>query len=293
MGKALLKSGWGTWIAAGGLVFGISGSADTRDAATDQSGWGPVLTVIEKTSTGRGMLAKAKEYWALKDRDELVRFLKWGEVSRTDSVLTREYDIQTGTERSNRRVSLSIRKNQPIQEIALDLIHELVHATRGGGWNPYDPEMTVGRYVHQSIDGLGGEVDAVLTECYFSQELLDAKEFAESRCGRYRSAKGTSELDVEKIRSDFYRVGKWYSEVQERLGREGMLFPALSRESPLFFSSTASVPYPAALVEEYRELNRDACRNTLRRLGVVRSMASALHAPNDTLLRFVSRRCGS
>ena len=260
---------------------------------TTPSDWKPALDLIQKTPTGRGILVKALEYWGLKDRGELSRFLRWAAVSKTDSVLTREYDVQTGSERRNRRVLVYIRKDQPLNEVALDLVHELVHATRGGGWNPYDPEMTLGRYVHESIDGLGGEVDAVLTECYFKQELLGPEGFLKSRCARYQSEKSATALDAEKIRVDFYRVGKWYSDVVEQLGRESMLFPALSKDAPRFFSSTASTPYPAALIDEYRELNREACRNTLRRLGVVRSMASALWEPDESLIRFVSRRCGS
>jgi hypothetical protein len=221
-----------------------------------------VLQLLEKSSTGRAMLQKALRAWGLKERGDVLSRLKWGTASRTDAVLIRHYDSETGKEARERKVTIYLRQNQPRADLMLDLAHELVHATAKPSWDPYDPKLTAGAYIRAAIEGEGGEVDAVRVECEVSNEIFGEKSDSPSaaRCRKYAFSN-----PVEMIRKDFYRVGSWKKKLQSNLGAEKKLFPLLSEEHPALYSSTGGTPYPVALYEEYRQMTAVACENTKRR----------------------------
>lgn len=273
-------------------------SASTRDieSATPQS-LEKVVSLLETSAAGKTMIEKAMRVWNLHSREELFARLKWGSVSKTDAVLIRHYDEETGKESRERIVTVYLRQNQPVTDVMLDLAHELVHATAKPSWDPYDPALTAGSYIHAAIEGEGGEVEAVRVECLVSYEIFGdrSNSLSAARCNRY--AVSDQKVAADRIRKDFYRVGHWMKDLSKRLGSEGKRFPDLSEKHPTLYSSTGGTPYPVALYEEYRQMTAAACENTRRRApaSVLASdtptASNAELAGNSSAQRFLASRC--
>jgi hypothetical protein len=252
------------------------------------------IRVLERVESGRELLGRAKEFWKVKRSDELLRVFRWGEVSRTDAVLTRHYHPETGEETREREITVFIRRDQRFEDLILDVAHELTHAIASPAWDPYDPELTAGRYIRTAIEGAGGEVEALHAECRIGLELERVYGFNLPRCRRYRAA-GNGELSRELILKDFYRVGRWKAELVKSLGEEARAFAHLSADAPQLLSSTGRAPYPLALLREFQALNQVACENTRRRItlsraGQGRSPASFSETQSQQA-RLLQRRC--
>jgi hypothetical protein len=233
-----------------------------------------ILQTIQEAPSGKVLIQQVAQAWKLKSPVEIANSLKWGDVSRTDTILTRHFNPKTGSEDRERQIVIYLRRDQSDLELALDLAHELVHAGARPSFDPYDPTLTAGKYIWAALEGEGGEVEAVRTECTIGFELAARLKTSFVRCQGYaKPSQGAllGAVEKEKVRQDFYRVGKWYSELKKSLGDEAVLFPLLSQESPKLYSSTGHAPYPAALLKEFQEITETACHNSRQRM---RSMAS-------------------
>jgi hypothetical protein len=260
------------------------------------------LVDLSRIPTGEALIQKALHVWNLETAADLLVKFKSGDASRTDTVLTRHYNPKTGLEERDREVIIYLRENQSRLELALDMAHEMVHATARPAFDPYDPSLTPGKYIWSALEGEGGEVDAVLLECKAGLEL--AKQFNEplKRCRNYLSQSSgieSKELDRERVRKDFYQVGKWHKTLSQQLKRELAFFPLLSTETPKLYSSTGHAPYPAALMNEFMEINETACKNSQKRLkSLTLSDASASkETPEESQFirknaeNFIQKRC--
>jgi hypothetical protein len=217
------------------------------------------LEILEHVPTGRELLGRAQKFWDLPRRADVREALAWGRASKTDAVLTRHFDPKTGAETRERQVTIYLKQNQPLEDLVLDLAHELVHATSRPTWDPYDPHLTAGRYVWAAIEGEGGEVGP---------------------------------LSADLVRREFYRVGRWHPDLARSLGAELKLFPHLSPETPKLYSSTGNAPYPASLVREFHDITQIACANSRRR--VTQAMAGRSPASSekqDSVSSFLAKRC--
>jgi hypothetical protein len=281
MGRRLLHI---FWIS---LFWALGAQANPSAAAFTPWKWSEVFAWLEKTPSGRKALEQATRHWGLRDPSELTHLLRIGRVSKTDAVLTRYYHPDTGREERERKVTISIRGDQGALEAALDLAHELTHAIHGPAWDPYDPELTAADYIHNAIEGLGGEAQALMQECRVVLELAPRSKTAQSRCGKYLDE---GVLSLERVVEDFYRVGPAYGDLKTKLGSLSERFPHLSDEKATLFSSTGRSPYPVALLNEYREITEIACRNSKQRFSSLRRIASATLDPT---LRFLAKRCGT
>lgn len=229
----------------------------------------PFRYAVERLSgvpAGKAVLGVALKRFGWTAREDLLTLFRSGGVSRTDAVLTRHFNPKTGTEKREREVTIFLKEGQTPDELALDMAHELIHASGESVWDPYDPKLTPAQYVWTAIEGPGGEVDAVLAECKVAGDLGVRQGAAAERCGRYRGA--GAEFDRERVVREFYRVGHWHTEIAARLGPELKRFPLLSDEVPRLISSTGKAPYPAALLREFDEVTEAACRNSRRRAEV-------------------------
>ena len=189
-------------------------------------------------------------------------------------MLTQHYNAKTDQEDRERQVTIYLKKSQSETELLLDLAHELVHAGTRPSFDPYDPTLSLGKYIFAAIEGKGGEVDAVMSECKIGLEISKIQGVSVPRCQNYWPIPGSSSLGIinrDIVRQDFYRVGKWFAEVSTALGGEMSLFPLLSEESPKLYSSTGHAPYPFALMQKFEEITETACRNSKVRM---RSLAS-------------------
>lgn len=243
------------------------------------------IELLGRTPRGKRILLRAQAFWNESSREGILKHLAYGPVSRTDAVLTRHYEADTGKEIRERYVTVILKKDQSLADVAMDLGHELVHATTPPSWDPYDPKLTPGSYMYAAIEADGGEVDAVLAECEIAVDLKRDLDIRTTRCDRYLILVGAdNQLSVDrvKIQTDFYRVGKWEAFVRTRLGKEKERFPLLSPKIPELYSATGGAPYPVSLMREYEELNRVACENVRRRTG--RSPASVAQAQAEPSL---------
>jgi hypothetical protein len=283
----------------------ISSHGSAQQETQDNSRIRSALEILWRVPTGRALLKSAISRWKLSSQEDLLQVVRPGTASRTDAVLTRHYNPVTGQESREREVTVYVRQDQSLDNIVLDIAHEMVHATSRPDWDPYDPELTAGRYIKNSIEGKGGEVQAVTSECRVAVELGTHFGLSTRRCRSYISpstrAGVSPQVDVDKIREDFYRVGKWSPELVQALGSEIKLFPDLSGDAPRLYSSTGNAPYPAALLREFQALTQIACENSRRRIDSlrVRTIASAREsadsdssnsASNATFV-FLERRC--
>jgi hypothetical protein len=228
------------------------------------------IALLDRIPAGKKILTRAENFWNESSREGVLRHLAYGPVSRTDAVLTRHYHQESGEEVRERFVTVILRKDQDLKDVAMDLAHELTHATTPPTWDPYDPTLTPGKYMHAALEANGGEIEAVFTECEVAVDLKIELDMRSSRCDRYLVLTGnTNKLTVDrtKIQADFYRVGSWETFVRARLGKEIDRFPLLSQKEPELYSATGSAPYPVALMREYEELNRVACENVRKRSG--------------------------
>jgi len=244
------------------------------------------VSLLLRIPSGHALVLKAQRFWNEDQIGGVLKHLAYGPVSRTDAVLTRHFNPSTGEEVRERAVTVILKREQPLEEMALDLAHELTHAIVTPTWDPYDPKLTPGRYVWAALEAEGGEVHAVTNECQAALELATIAKVSTARCGRYvdRAEDAPPQVNREKVRKDFYRIGRWNRAVRKRLGAEVITFPMLSGEAPELYSATGGAPYPVALIREYDELNRVACENVRRRMKsqVSRSPASLLSLPSHT-----------
>lgn len=304
------------------ILFGLLGSFEARSDGGKLKHMEEVLAILKYSPTGKGLTQKAIRVWKLKNPSALIESFKWGDVSRTDTVLTRHFDPETGREDREREVKVFLKANQSTLDIVLDLAHELIHATARPSFDPYDPGLTAGKYIFSEIEGEGGEVEAVTTECQVGLELSERMGAVARRCEAYMSAQSNSRGEVvqinrEQVRRDFYKVGDWFGKLNQGLGSEAQLFPLLSTDSPLLYSSTGRSPYPVALLKEFEEITEMACNNTKTRLRSVASSetgaskatqlksvvngllkwpsgsktASSVHSAQQNVQDFIRRRC--
>jgi hypothetical protein len=252
------------------------------------------LAFLDRSASGHRLLERACGFWKEPSLDALASHFEAGPASRTDAILTRKYNPATGRESRERQVSVVVRTDQPLEEIVLDLAHELVHALARPSWDPYDPRLTPGAYIRATIEGQGGEIDAVVSECNVARELRLKGTFGRAqasleRCLAYWSPRG---IRRSRVRKDFYRVGDWKSPLTKLLGPEAEGFPFLSTERPRLYSSTGSAPYPMALYREYEEITQVACENSRKRLEELgkrgRNPASGSRAETQ---EFLQLRC--
>jgi hypothetical protein len=253
---------------------------------TDEERLQKAIATLEETSEGKKLIQKVMRVWKLEISQDLVQHLKWGENSRTDTVLTRQYDPKTGVEERKRQMTIFLKQDQSEIELLLDFAHELVHASARPAFDPYDSGLTPAKYIWTAIEGEGGEVDAVVLECQIGFALSQKMKSSIPRCANYIEG---SNIRREIVRQDFYRVGDWYLNLKARLGKETGLLPLLTGESPKLYSSTGHTPYPVALLSEFEEITETACTNSRQR---IRNVAFNDVSHNNVQL-FLQKRCKS
>jgi hypothetical protein len=282
------------WTLAFWLVLGLAPTLlSSAEAPPSSRRIEDALSILARVPTGKELMLRAVPAFELNQPSDLPRVFRWGDASRTDAVLTRHYNPVTGKERRERQVTIYLRPDQKLQSLVLDIAHELVHATSRPSWDPYDPTLTPGRYILASIDGEGGEVDALVAECKVAMELAAQFGARAGRCQGYLSDLAARDyvIERERVRRDFYRVGEWGSELRRRLGRELDLFPLLSQDKPRLFSSTGNAPYPVALLREFEQITQVACENTRKRVSEGSASIARSPASEGPAAQFLQRRC--
>jgi hypothetical protein len=260
-----------------------SANANLTGAEGTTPSFQALLTRLNSSKTGRALLEQARKLWKADSLEDLTAHLKWGTASRTDAVLIRRFDPVSAVESRDREITIYLRTGQKPDELLLDLAHELVHATSRPEWDPYDAQLTVGQYIENAIEGKGGEIQAVRSECKVAQELALLGGYGSSRA---RCGSDSTLLD------DFYRVGKARDYVLKQLGAEASRFPKLSEKPVVLYSSTGRAPYPVALMQEFQAISRAACAN-MSRLAERQKIAGTRQPASENTVRFLARRCSN
>jgi hypothetical protein len=247
------------------------------------------LGILEKVPSGRQILENARKRFHARDNRELQGIFRWSGVSRTDAVLTRHFDPVTQSEVRERKVTVYLRRDQGLEDLVLDIAHELTHATSTPEWDPYDPKLTAVQYIHATIDGQGGEVAAVTQECRVSLELAQTYGTSSRRCHRYTTDGTSRSISSDRIREEFYRVGRHLGQMVQWLPEALQEFPLLSNQDPTLISSTGQAPYPVALYREFNEMTQIACENSRKRLEI--ASPDRRPASREATREFLSRRC--
>ncbi len=284
----------GTCLAMNGIPVYLDGEGEPLAAGRNRIL--DAFQVLDEVPSGKDILDRAAKRFDAPDRNSLLKVFKWGTVSRTDAILTRHYNPKTGAEVRERKVQVILREGEGLDDLVLDVAHELTHAISSPDWDPYDPALTPARYIQATIEGEGGEVDAVSTECRVSLELAQRFGTSAHRCGRYRA--GTAGIERAKVMKDFYRVGRWQREISQKLGGDAETFPLLSGEAPMLYSSTGNAPYPISLIREYEEITQIACDNSKKRLDLLSPTRAPASSPESgqaviqqTVAKFLASRC--
>lgn len=208
-----------------------------------------------------------------------------GPVSKTNVTATRS--IQGDQESFTFKTEVVIAADKDPVFQALDLAHELVHATEPKG-NPFDPKLSANDYVRQGIEGKGGEAAAIGKECEVGREIVaseylktrikaDQLDLIKARCQVVWKASAND----SKWKQSFYFMGQYYRDILASLG--GLRLDHADRaeweekleaRTPLFSSAVAHKPYPLALLEEYVDITRKVCGRAQRARGMGRTLAS-------------------
>ena len=283
------------------VIFSVSVSAGTTSMSERIQS---ALKMLGQSSTGRVLLETSMKRWKLKNVAQLEKVIHWSELSKTDAVLVRYFEPDSGRERFDREVEVHIKTHQSFDDVVMDLAHELTHATAQAPWDPYDPELSAGKYIWIGLEAEGGEVDALMVECQVALELPRNRSERRERCNRYLSALGPGQdvhLDRKRVIEDFYRVGEWKDDLSHQLGDEAKAFPNLSHDKAVLYSSTGKTPYPVALYREFQALTEAACKNTRKRLKTLAMhekeslhplpLAEPLDQHLKKTTRFLEQRC--
>jgi hypothetical protein len=280
------------------MVSGAIASPVSHSVEDERFRMKTVVLQLGETQAGKRLLQKARRYWNVRTDAELLSHLGWSTISKTDAVLTRKFDPKTGEESRDRHVNVFLKRDQSVAETVLDLAHELVHATEESGWDPYDPSLRAVDYIHQSIEGRGGEVEAVYQECLVSVEIAPVYVLPYDRCARYTTehtvegghdhAHTHHSVQRKKIVDDFYRVGEQYESLVDRLGAHAKRLVHLSGADANLISSTWNEPYPLALYLEFEAMTASACKNSERRLA--RLERKAARAPASAVIKNQRKR---
>ena len=242
------------------------------------------IALLNQVKVGSEILSKAKA---------LGIPIEGGLVSKTD-VTAQRVTSQGGAHaeelKFQTRVTIALDKAPVFQ--ALDLVHELVHATEAKN-NPFDPKLTAISYVQHGIEGAGGEAQAIATECAvgksfssssFKERLkADTLQLIKARCQFVWNAVP----DPIRWTQSFYSLGQYYEGFIENLlslhrdaKAENNWLVKVDSRSPKFTSAVAHKPYPLALLEEYVAITQKVC-NRAKMSKIGRTLASTVALLKD------------
>ncbi len=266
-----------------------------------------LIKLLLKSKTGKKLLYLAKEKSA--DQGEtLLEVIKVGDGSLTDTTLVRRFSATNPNKVSyETKTKVFVNRHLSTMDAVLDLAHELTHFTYREPFNPYRQNFKLHEFIHSTVEGKGGEVDAYMIECKVKNELFPKQGGSSSNCGKVTD-QNTGKLSKHLGTQHFYKVGRFVRKFKRdlsRFGVESQEFPHLSEDDSDFISSAYGKPYPVAAMEEYVLIMGKACQNDFRRIAALkrdskRSPASfeedSVHSRQSALSRLqnnFSLRCNN
>jgi hypothetical protein len=258
-----------------------------------------LVKILDSTSSGQKLLQKALDQIDGKELSDLYPYLKKGNLSYTDTSLTRRFDEHSGEVHYHQSSVVVLNGSLPKGTALLDLAHELTHFAFRGAFNPYVKDFSQGLFLKKTIEDRGGEAHAFLVECMLGEDLgwkEPLRPRDRERCEPYRRSSGQS-FKFGKIIEDFYSVGGYLDFAQGHIEEPSEIEEKLNGREPAFISAAAQVPYPVAALQEYQRLRERACDNDRRRAQRLTRLLSAQRSPSlktrlKRLKSSLAHRCG-
>ena len=230
-----------------------------------------LLDLLSQSTFGRELIKKSEQRAReLGDQKDLVKFLRQGETSITDTTLNRQFSPSDPNDVSYSTHSLVyIDEGLSLGDAILDLAHELTHFAIRKPSNPYSEFFDLDYYVESTILGEGGESEAFLSECQVMRELFKTRFNRDKNCLYLNTAEQGSLTQRSLARKLFFQIGKYLSKFHDKLQKFELPknhFPHTVSDEPAFVSSNYDMPYPMAAVEEYEQIMKKVCANDQRRL---------------------------
>jgi len=216
--------------------------------------------------------------------------VSFGENSKTVTRIQRVFSPNDRSIQYVRKSEIVLNKNQKLQELLMDFVHELTHTLyRNEQKIIYDPALTLSEYIRYGIEGRGGEAEAVQNECNFLFEF-DAQKFKSHWCNDFLSKnKKIKKFNRKKLIKAFYKVGPESNETEELKNALDIdILKKISNAKEYFISSSVQKSYPLALLKEYRTINKKTCDNNIK----LQNMKNISKSENSLHLQeFFERRC--
>lgn len=253
-----------------------------------------LFQMLIKSKTGRELVRsanmKAKEYGKT-----LYDIVDEGSGSLTDTTLIRKFTtghLDHITYETKSKVFLNKELNQ--YDALLDLAHELTHFVYRKNFNPYVKNFSLSEFISNTIEGVGGEVQAFMMECKVHSELFPNKKSTRYNCQKIMNSQ-TGSLSFNLAVKEFYQVGDYYESFSAVLAERGIKenFPKISSDKVSFVSSAYGIPYPVAAFEEYLSVLNKVCENDKRRISYFKKEAGRSPASLKGLETSYKERCDS
>lgn len=241
-------------------------------AATEEESIRSLVKILERSQTGKRVIAKASERAALSG-ETFFDIVSGGEGSLTDTTLIRKFSAKDPSHvayETKSRVTLN--RDLSVIDAVLDLAHELTHYIYRDPFNPYTTSFNLKEFVENTVDGKGGEVDAFLVECQVLLDIFPDQKRQRENCERIRDSH-TGKLSKKMGVAEFFKVGPYLDRFKRSLSEHGLKasqFNDLSDDTPHFISSAYGMPYPLAALEEYVGIMGRACVNDWKRLSLIK-----------------------
>jgi hypothetical protein len=252
-----------------------------------------LIEILSLSSTGKKLIQEARVKAFSLDA-ALIEILKSGDSSMTDTTLVRRFDPQDpGHIIYETKSMIVINKYHNYYDAILDLSHELSHFIHREPFNPYAESFDVKSFVKSTIEGVGGEVEAFMTECRVLSELFPTQVRDKYNCLQIMDPE-TGRISKKMAIKRFYQVGEYHDQVKKLIHKHKLdgHFPHISEAKAPFISSAYGVPYPLAAFFEYTTVYEKACENDQKRIEHLReSRSPASLKVLATLKRGHEHRC--
>jgi hypothetical protein len=251
-----------------------------------------LLRTLIRSKTGKLLVKKANKK-AKESGQNLLAVIKAGNGSLTDTTLIRKFTVGAPDEITYETKSVVYLNNELNQyDALLDLAHELTHYVYRKNFNPYEMNFTLSQFIKNTVEGIGGEVQAFMMECKVQKELFPRQDSGRYNCMKITDGR-TGKLSYKRAVEYFYRVGDYYHSFAETLKKHGIRekFPKVTNSKASFVSSAYGIPYPVAAFEEYLTVINKVCENDKKRIGYFKNAGNRAPASLGKMQRIYKKRC--
>lgn len=259
------------WKNRGGVITDSSSWRTKKSwrhlAKNDKESISQLLKIIESAPLGAKLLDKAR-LKAAQQSKRLEEVITPGEVSVTDTTLIRRFSAIDPTEiEYEARSKVYLDRTHNVKNAVLDLVHELTHYVYKEPFNPYRPKFSITKFMKDTIEGKGGEVDAFVLECKVGKHIFGRGSIS-PQCQNIINREGEFSKNLAKY--EFYKLGEYFGDFVRHAKKHNLDLNHLryiSRENGQLISSAWGSPYPMAVLEEYSTIMGKVCENDRKRLS--------------------------